>query len=91
MKKVSFGAKPASGRLSPDAWVHDREDAMRTKRLTIDVPLSLHTRIKSRCAVDGLIMADVIRELLEGRFPAQPVAERAKPLPGAEFSKHDES
>ena len=39
------------------------------KRLTIDIPDSLHRRVKSRCGQDGLRMADVIRELLETRFP----------------------
>ncbi len=39
------------------------------KRLTIDVPLSLHKRIKSQCAIENLIMADVVRDLLEKRFP----------------------
>ena len=40
------------------------------KRLTIDVPLSLHRQIKSRCALDGVNMADAVRELLEKRFGA---------------------
>lgn len=39
------------------------------KRLTIDIPDSLHRRVKSRCGQDGLRMADVIRELLDQRFP----------------------
>ena len=47
-----------------------------TKRLTIDVPLSLHKRIKSQCAMQNLVMADEIRELLERRFPAMPRSRR---------------
>jgi hypothetical protein len=39
------------------------------KRLTIDVPLTLHARIKSQCALRGVNMADEIRMLLEGHFP----------------------
>jgi predicted DNA binding CopG/RHH family protein len=42
-----------------------------TKRFTIDVPVSLHTRIKAQCATEGLTMADVLREILETRFPAK--------------------
>jgi hypothetical protein len=38
------------------------------KRLTIDVSLDLHRRIKSQCAADGVQMADAVREMLETRF-----------------------
>lgn len=40
------------------------------KRFTIDVPASLHTRVKIGCAQRGLKMADVLREMLEREFPA---------------------
>ena len=39
------------------------------KRLTLDVSLSLHKRVKSGCAQQGIKMADLIREFLEARFP----------------------
>jgi len=42
------------------------------KRLTIDVPASLHSRIKVQCAQEGQKMADVIRALLAERFAEQP-------------------
>jgi hypothetical protein len=41
------------------------------KRLTIDIPLSLHQRVKSQCALKGDKMADVVRELLERHFPQE--------------------
>ena len=44
--------------------------APKMKRLTIDIPDNLHRRVKSRCGQDGLRMADVIRDLLEQRFPS---------------------
>jgi hypothetical protein len=81
MKKVSFGAKRTAGEKSNnvDAWVENREILPQSpvprepmKRLTIDVPIPLHKRIKSQCAMDNLVMADVIRDLLEHRFPAVP-------------------
>jgi hypothetical protein len=58
--------------VSPsDAWVHKSPDTAPTasstekmKRLTIDVPLSLHTRLKTECAATGLKIADVVRELI---------------------------
>ncbi|WP_445505050.1 hypothetical protein [Microvirga sp. G4-2] len=39
------------------------------KRFTLDVPRSLHTRIKKACADRGEPMADVLREILEREFP----------------------
>ena len=74
MKKVTFSEKPpAAPQLDIDRWVKDRslealESKEAMKRLTIDVPLSLHKRIKSQCALQDLVMADVVRELLEQRF-----------------------
>lgn len=75
MKKVTFGGKrpSASPATAVDDWVLDREAQQPrepTKRFTIDVPVSLHKRVKSQCAMQNLVMADVIRELLEQRFPA---------------------
>lgn len=75
-KKVALGAKPrpaATAAPTADDWVQSRQteadngEAM--KRLTVDVPVSLHTRIKSQCALRGVKMADEIRELLENHFP----------------------
>ena len=72
-KKISFGAKRPSAQLAGnvDDWVEGRQTTDREpmKRLTIDVPLSLHKQIKSQCAMQNLVMADEIRDLLERRFP----------------------
>ena len=46
-------------------------DGATMKRLTIDVPESLHAQIKSRCALKGVKMADEIRALLETHFLPQ--------------------
>ena len=73
MKKVSIGTKPErDSRAAAEAWVAERQASgeEKMKRLTIDVPLSLHRQIKSRCALDGVNMADAVRELLEERFGA---------------------
>ena len=40
-----------------------------TKRLTIDIPESLHKRVKSQCATQGTTIADVVRAFLERKFP----------------------
>lgn len=70
-KKITFSVKPEPLRADAaqvDEWVNIRDpDAM--KRLTIDIPASLHARIKSQCALRGVKMADEVRELLEKQFP----------------------
>jgi len=38
------------------------------KRLTIDVPMSLHRAIKSQCAIRGTKIADEVRELLVQKY-----------------------
>jgi hypothetical protein len=83
MKKVTFGSKRPSG--SPngavDDWVLDRAAPEREpmKRFTIDVPVSLHKRVKSQCAMQNLVMADVMRDLLERQFPPLSESERGGP------------
>ncbi len=68
-KKVAFGTTPTPRAAAPSAegWVENR-NAETMKRLTIDVPASLHSRIKVSCAQRGVKMADEIRDLLETRF-----------------------
>lgn len=57
---------------STDDWVASRGDpSEKLKRFTIDVSASLHTRIKMDCAENGMKMSDVIREMLEQRFPVK--------------------
>ena len=84
MKQVTFN-KPKLLDANPiDQWVGDgvepepapvpaRPDEPKEpmKRFTIDVPVSLHKRIKAQCALEGLKMADMLREMLETRFPAK--------------------
>ena len=72
-KKVAIGAKPTAAKTqavpSPDAWVENRQpEAEQTKRLTLDIPVGLHARIKAACAMRGTKMVDEIRVLLEERF-----------------------
>jgi hypothetical protein len=48
--------------------VSSRDDVP-MKRLTIDIPESLHTRIKIACAANRQKMADAVRALLEAQWP----------------------
>lgn len=74
-KKISIGAKPSTTRASAaDAWVESRvtEEAREPmKRLTIDIPASLHAQIKSQCALRGSKIADEVRELLMQKYGNQ--------------------
>jgi hypothetical protein len=74
-KKVSIGTKPTNRRASPeagaDAWVDNREVGQKEekmKRLTIDIPESLHRAIKMQCAERGAKIADEVRELLLQKY-----------------------
>lgn len=74
MKTVAFNKlkKPTN----PDDWVRSvgaQEQqpvapAQLMKRLTIDVSVDLHTRLKLECTRRGLKIADVVRDLLEREF-----------------------
>jgi len=76
-KRVTFGSKPnpaLSVARSADEWVQNRPaepvaNGEPMKRLTIDVPASLHTRIKVGCTLRGRKIADELRELLDKHFP----------------------
>jgi hypothetical protein len=57
---------------SPDDWVKQKPAPAANepvKRLTIDIPESLHTRIKIDCAANQKKMSDAVRELLEAQWP----------------------
>jgi hypothetical protein len=68
IKKVSFGSKPSVKTEMADSWVDQRiiNDSM--KRLTVDIPLRLHTALKMDCASRGVKIADEVRELLISRY-----------------------
>lgn len=72
-KKIQIGARPTGSSAAPaaaDAWVDSREQAVTEamKRLTIDVPESLHRAIKTQCASRGTKIADEVRELLIQKY-----------------------
>jgi hypothetical protein len=80
-KTIQFKlAQPASA----EQWVKGsgRDPEVRTaapqepgwpmKRLTIDVPVDLHVRLKVGCALRGEKIADVVRAFIEREFPPRP-------------------
>ena len=80
-KKVSFNAKPKQEKpANVDEWVANRdsktvcsksqpeEAPKKIKRLTLDIPESLHRAIKKKALEDGETMADQLRSLLEEHY-----------------------
>ncbi|WP_317993692.1 hypothetical protein [Bartonella gliris] len=71
-KKIKIGTKPTnkSTAVTVDAWVESRKGSVdkSMKRLTIDVPESLHRLIKMSCASRGTKIADEVRELLSQKY-----------------------
>ena len=75
-KKVTIGVKPTSKstQASADEWVENRNTGNAPepiKRLTIDIPESLHRVIKMQCASRGAKIADEVRELLIQKYGKQ--------------------
>lgn len=70
-KKVSISSKPSNKAIpeNVDVWVESRTDKSEPmKRLTIDIPTSLHKTIKVQCAMRGTKIADEVRELLSQKY-----------------------
>ncbi len=73
-KKIQIGAKPTGNvAAAADEWVQNRETGEKepNKRLTIDIPESLHRDIKMQCAARGTKIADEVRELLLQKYRNQ--------------------
>ncbi len=75
-KKVTIGTKPTGkpATAAADAWVESRSNGSEPepmKRLTIDIPESLHRAIKTQCASRGAKIADEVRELLLKKYGKQ--------------------
>ena len=73
-KRISIGARPTANPQA-QAWIRQSDRAERgkgnlyTARLTLDVTPALRARIKVAAFGEGVTVADMLRELLEGRFP----------------------
>lgn len=72
-KKVKFSSSPGDKAVNVDQWVEKREvsssqEAVKMKRLTLDIPEPLHRAIKFKAVEQGVTMAELLRELLEERY-----------------------
>lgn len=67
-------ADQAAGEVTPElAKGNDQGETTtkegRMKRLTIDIPATLHKRVKEQCATRETTIAEVVRKYLEKTFP----------------------
>ena len=74
-KRITIGAKPT---MEPEHWVRQRERSTQghsvkvnphTARLTVDVTPALRGRIKLTAFRTGVTVAELVRGILEERFP----------------------
>jgi hypothetical protein len=52
-----------------DKFVSGGAGKEETARLNVEIPKALRARVKSRCALEGREIKDVVIELLQQRFP----------------------
>lgn len=68
-KRILFKTEPrnknSKENLDPDKWINNKKPQ---KRFTIDIPLELHTRIKTMCASKGVKMREEVIVALEKHF-----------------------
>jgi hypothetical protein len=73
MSPVSWGKKPAERKLTTPATEIDAlvtgKKQVQTRRLNLNIPASLHSRIKAQCALEGRDMTEALIEMLEARYP----------------------
>lgn len=71
-KKVKFGSRPKTQpeiAATPEEWLDHRTAEESNKRMTFDVPESLHKRVKLGCVARGITIRDLVLELLSREFP----------------------
>jgi hypothetical protein len=75
-KQVDFSVRPRGVKetlpADPEQWVRDGQgaDAGPHKRLTLNLPVGLHTAFKGRCVVEGVTIQDKVRVLIERELAA---------------------
>lgn len=70
----SWGGRPSKKKVAAAPALADLDKFVsggkgQTKRLNVEIPAALHTRLKARCAMEGREIRNVVTELLEQRFP----------------------
>jgi hypothetical protein len=75
-KRVAFGTKPAKSEppASLDELVQSRREgaaaeaeeaaSQATRRMSVDLPIPLHTKLKLHCVQNDMQIADFVRDLI---------------------------
>lgn len=66
--KKPAGQKPVAQATDLDSLVTGQKPVM-TRRLNLNIPATLHARIKAQCALEGRDMTEALIEILEARYP----------------------
>ena len=70
-KRISMTARPKTN-PGADQWVEKAEPSAarppKPKRLTIDIDPTLHKRLKLYCFQQDIVMADLLRDLIEQKL-----------------------
>ena len=69
VNQVSIATRPAKRQTEADSWIRDRSAQEPIKRLTLDLPASLHARVKAKCAMEGTTMRAMLMDFLERKYP----------------------
>ena len=64
-EKATLTPEPEPTPLKPE------EPKEKMKRLTLDIPESLHRRIKGKAVLEGVTMVEMLRELLEKTYESE--------------------
>ena len=85
-KRVDFSVRPRAKESlppNPDAWVREgqgaeakppKEQLGPQKRLTLNLPVEMHTAFKGRCVVEGVTIQDKVQELIRRELEQQTAA-----------------
>jgi hypothetical protein len=55
---------------SPDQWVKEKakEPGQEVKRVTVDLPIEIHQKLKIRCVMERVNIADMVRKWIEEKL-----------------------
>lgn len=73
-KRIGIGARPLADPQA-EAWIRQSANealgkgSLYTARLTVDITPALRARIKVAAFTKGVTVAEMLRDLLESRFP----------------------
>ncbi len=86
-KIVDFSVRPRGAKEAlppdPDAWVREgqgaearppKEQPGPQKRLTLNLPVAMHTAFKGRCVVEGVTIQDKVQELIRRELEKETAA-----------------